>query len=89
VEPGPDQSRSYAQWPGQRPGADDDAGDDAGKVVATYGAAIVAQQNGDHVSARPFFDSACGAVERLGVPQFSRLEAEPVKQAPLTRPAAS
>ena len=26
VEPGPDQSRSYAEWLGQRPGADSDAG---------------------------------------------------------------
>ncbi len=26
VEPGPDESRSYAQWLGQRPGADTDAG---------------------------------------------------------------
>ena len=26
VEPGPDQSRSYAEWLGQRPGADNDAG---------------------------------------------------------------
>jgi len=26
VELGPDESRSYAQWPGQRPGADTDAG---------------------------------------------------------------
>jgi hypothetical protein len=26
VEPGPDQSRSYAQWLGQRPGAESDAG---------------------------------------------------------------
>jgi hypothetical protein len=26
VEPGPDESRSYAQWLGQRPGADSDAG---------------------------------------------------------------
>jgi len=26
VEPGPDKSRSYAQWLGQRPGADSDAG---------------------------------------------------------------
>ena len=26
VEPGPDQSRSYAQWLCQRPGADSDAG---------------------------------------------------------------
>ena len=26
VEPGPDQSRSYAQWLGQRPGADSDTG---------------------------------------------------------------
>jgi hypothetical protein len=27
VEPAPDQSRSYAQWLGQRPGTDRDAGD--------------------------------------------------------------
>jgi tetratricopeptide (TPR) repeat protein len=46
----------------------DQVGDDAGKVLATYGAAIIAQQNGDHASARPLFDSACGALERLGVP---------------------
>jgi hypothetical protein len=26
VEPGPDESRSYAQWLGQRPGAGSDAG---------------------------------------------------------------
>jgi len=26
VKPGPDESRSYAQWLGQRPGADTDAG---------------------------------------------------------------
>jgi hypothetical protein len=26
VEPGPDESTSYAQWLGQRPGADTDAG---------------------------------------------------------------
>jgi len=26
MEPGPDESRSYAQWLGQRPGADTDAG---------------------------------------------------------------
>jgi hypothetical protein len=26
VEPGPDESRSYAQWLGQRPGTDTDAG---------------------------------------------------------------
>jgi predicted ATPase len=46
----------------------DQVGDDAGKVLATYGAAIIAQQNGDHASARPLFDSACGALEHLGVP---------------------
>jgi hypothetical protein len=26
VDPGPDESRSYAQWLGQRPGADSDSG---------------------------------------------------------------
>ena len=26
VQPGPDKSRSYPQWPGQRPGAGSDAG---------------------------------------------------------------
>ncbi|HEX9547157.1 MAG TPA: hypothetical protein VF942_07455 [Acidimicrobiales bacterium] len=46
----------------------DQVGDDAGKVLATYGAAVVAQQEGDHATARPLFDSACRAFERLGVP---------------------
>ena len=46
----------------------DQVGDDAGKVLATYGAAIVAQQNGDHATARPLFDNAYRALERLGVP---------------------
>jgi tetratricopeptide (TPR) repeat protein len=41
---------------------------DAGKALATYGAAIVAQQNGDHATARPLFDNAYRALERLGVP---------------------
>ena len=46
----------------------DQVGDDAGKVLATYGAAIIAQQNGDHATTRPLFDSACRALEKLGVP---------------------
>jgi tetratricopeptide (TPR) repeat protein len=46
----------------------DQVSDDAGKVLATYGAAIVAQQNGDHATARPLFDNADRALERLGVP---------------------
>jgi tetratricopeptide (TPR) repeat protein len=46
----------------------DQVGDDAGKVLATYGEAIIAQQNGDHATARPLFDSACRDLEKLGVP---------------------
>ena len=46
----------------------DQVGDDAGKVLAAYGAAVVAQEQGDHMTARPLFDSACQAFERLGVP---------------------
>ena len=46
----------------------DQVGDDAGKVLAAYGAAVVAQEQGDHSTARPLFDSACQAFERLGVP---------------------
>jgi predicted ATPase/DNA-binding SARP family transcriptional activator len=46
----------------------DQVGDDAGKMLAAYGAAIVAQQDGDHATARPLFDSACRGFERLGVP---------------------
>ena len=37
-------------------------------MLASYGAAIVAQQNGDHATARPLFDNAYRALERLGVP---------------------
>jgi predicted ATPase/DNA-binding SARP family transcriptional activator len=60
-----DEASTYFARAGQ---VSDQVGDDAGKVLATYGAAIIAQQNGDHTSARPLFDSACSALERLGVP---------------------
>jgi predicted ATPase/DNA-binding SARP family transcriptional activator len=46
----------------------DQVGDDAGKVLAAYGAAVVAQEQGDHATARPLFHGACQAFERLGVP---------------------
>jgi predicted ATPase/DNA-binding SARP family transcriptional activator len=46
----------------------DQVGDDAGRVLASYGAAVVAQGQGDHSTARPLFASACQAFERLGVP---------------------
>ena len=48
-------------------------GDDAGKALAAYGAAIVAQQGGDHAAARPLFDTARHTFEQLGVPLASGL----------------
>jgi tetratricopeptide (TPR) repeat protein len=46
----------------------DQVGDHAGRVLASYGAAVVAHEQGDHGTARPLFASACQAFERLGVP---------------------
>jgi hypothetical protein len=45
----------------------DQVGDDVGTVLATYGDAVVAQRRGDHASARPLFEHAHAAFERLGV----------------------
>src|SRR3954452_11164867 len=45
----------------------DQVGDDAGRTLATYGEAVMARRRGDHVTARPLFESAYRAFERLGV----------------------
>ena len=45
----------------------DQVGDDAGRVLATYGEAVLAQRRGDHMTARALFDRAYGAFQRLGV----------------------
>jgi tetratricopeptide (TPR) repeat protein len=45
----------------------DQVGDDAGKVLATYGEAVLAQRRGDQTTARPLFEWAHGAFQRLGV----------------------
>ncbi len=45
----------------------DQVGDDAGKVLAAYGEAVLAQRRGDYTAARPLFERAYGAFQRLGV----------------------
>jgi predicted ATPase/DNA-binding SARP family transcriptional activator len=42
-------------------------GDHAGRALAMYGDALLAVQHGDYGRARPLFESARGAFERLGV----------------------
>jgi hypothetical protein len=45
----------------------DQVGDDVGTVLAAYGDAVLAQRRGDHATARPKFDHAYRAFQRLGV----------------------
>ena len=45
----------------------DQVGDDAGRILATYGDAVLAQRRGDLTTARALFDRAYGAFQRLGV----------------------
>jgi predicted ATPase/DNA-binding SARP family transcriptional activator len=45
----------------------DQVGDDVGTVLAAYGDAVLAQRRGDYATARPKFDYAYRAFERLGV----------------------
>ena len=42
-------------------------GDHAGQALATYGDALMAARQGNHARARPLFETACGALEALGV----------------------
>ncbi|GAB3589286.1 BTAD domain-containing putative transcriptional regulator [Angustibacter peucedani] len=46
----------------------DQVGDDAGRVLGTYGTAVLAHDDGAYATARPLFAAAGEALERLGVP---------------------
>jgi tetratricopeptide (TPR) repeat protein len=45
----------------------DQVGDHAGRALGTYGDALMAAENGDYARARPLFEDARAAFERLGV----------------------
>jgi tetratricopeptide (TPR) repeat protein len=47
--------------------AADQVGDDAGRILATYGEAVLAHRQGQYAAARALFDRALGGFERLGV----------------------